>query len=125
MRRLLRALPALILSALAPACSKAQSDVREWRASDHDHTSGPNSGQAGPESAGAEAANQGVDEVTIVAWKQNCVTCHGIIGAGDGPQGAAVRAANLTAPAWQASVTDEQIADTIRSGKGVMPAFPL
>jgi mono/diheme cytochrome c family protein len=101
--------------------------VREWRASDHDHTSSPSAGQAGPESMGAAAAaaNQGVDEVTIVAWKQNCVPCHGIVGAGDGPQGAAARAANLTTPAWQASVTDEQIADAIRRGKGAMPAFPL
>jgi mono/diheme cytochrome c family protein len=118
---------AILFACLTPACSKGQSELREWRASDHDHTSEPNAGQTGPEPspASSAAAANGIDDVTIVAWKQNCVSCHGIVGAGDGPQGSAVHAANLTSPAWQASVTDEQIATTIRAGKGNMPAFPL
>jgi hypothetical protein len=32
---------------------------------------------------------------------------------------------DLTDPAWQASVTDEAIAEAIRRGRGAMPAFPL
>ena len=51
--------------------------------------------------------------------------CHGTVGRGDGPQGPMVRASDLTRPAWQASVTDAQIAQTIRTGRGSMPAFDL
>jgi mono/diheme cytochrome c family protein len=109
------------------ACSKAPADVREWRPSDHDHVEEPNSRQVAPDDSATAGspASVGLDDVTIVAWKQNCVTCHGIVGAGDGPQGAAMHAANLTNPQWQASVTDVQIATVIRTGKGMMPAFPL
>lgn len=112
---------------LGAACNRDNADVREWRPSDHDHTAEPNAGQTGPEPspAASAAAARGVDEVTIVAWKQNCVTCHGVVGAGDGPQGASVHAANLTDPAWQARTTDAEIAEAIRGGKGAMPAFPL
>jgi mono/diheme cytochrome c family protein len=112
---------------LTLACSREPSDLREWRASDHDHTAEPNSAQASPQASAASNAadNDGVDEVTIVAWKQNCVRCHGVVGRGDGAEGAAVRATDLSRPEWQAGVTDEQIAATIQNGKGAMPAFPL
>jgi mono/diheme cytochrome c family protein len=118
---------AVLLATFGLACNRERTDVREWRPSDHDHTSSPNAAQAGaePSPAVAAAANHGVDQVTLIAWKQNCITCHGVVGAGDGPQGAALRPTDLTKPAWQASITDEQIAATIRAGKGAMPAFPL
>ena len=67
----------------------------------------------------------GITDVTIAAWKQRCVQCHGSVGRGDGPQGAMLRASDLTRPDWQASVTDEQIESTIKSGRGAMPAFDL
>lgn len=109
------------------ACSRDISEVREWRPSDHDHTSQPNNDQTGPEPSPAASAARslGLDEVTLVTWKQNCVSCHGTVGAGDGPRGPELRATNLTDPAWQARSTDDQIAATIRMGRGAMPAFPL
>ena len=65
----------------------------------------------------------GFEDVTLVAWKQNCTPCHGAVGRGDGPRGPMLKATNLTDPAWQGSVSDEQIAKTIKLGKGAMPAF--
>lgn len=100
--------------------------MREWRVSDHDHTDNPgnNQVQVDPADAGAPAV-PGLEDVTIVAWQQNCTRCHGQLGRGDGPQGPMVKATNLSDPAWQSGVTDEQITSSIKNGKGAMPAFKL
>ena len=115
----------LSLSAFAVACNGAPADLRQWKATDHDHTMNPNSAQVQVTDAGTEASNHGLDDVTVVAWQQNCTTCHGPLGRGDGPQGQLVHAADLSRPDWQASVTDEAIATTIREGRGRMPSFNL
>ena len=67
----------------------------------------------------------GIDEVTLVAWRENCAKCHGAMGAGDGPQGPMTHARDLSDGAWQAATNDETIAKTIREGRGMMPAFKL
>jgi hypothetical protein len=121
------ALPFLWLTALACfGCNERQSDVREWRPTDHDHTENPGSSQVqvDPKDAGAPAV-PGLEDVTIVAWGQNCTPCHGELGRGDGPRGPMLKATNLSDPAWQSAVTDQQIAATIKLGKGAMPAFKL
>lgn len=59
------------------------------------------------------------------AWQQNCAACHGPIGHGDGPNGALVKAPDLTRADWQEKVSDKDIADRIRQGKGLMPKFDL
>jgi len=116
----------LSLAAFTFACNSAPADLRPWKASDHDHTANPNADQVQVTDAGSAAnAKLGLDEVTIVAWQQNCTTCHGPLGRGDGPQGQLVHASDLSRPDWQASVTDEAIAATIRQGRGRMPAFNL
>ena len=114
----------MLLSACA--CNERPSDLRDWRPSDHDHTDNPGSDQVqvDPNDAGT-AAPPGLEDVTIVAWQQNCTPCHGQLGRGDGPRGPMVKATNLSDPAWQAAATDEQIARTIKLGKGAMPAFNL
>lgn len=100
--------------------------MREWRATDHDHTENPGNSQVqvDPKDAGAPAV-PGLEDVTIVAWGQNCTPCHGELGRGDGPRGPMLKATNLSDPAWQGSVTDQQIAASIKLGKGAMPAFNL
>ena len=114
------------LSLMSLACNDTPADLRPWRVSDHDHTANPNADQVQVTDAGsAEAANHGLDDVTIVAWQQNCTSCHGALGRGDGPQGQLLHAADLSRPDWQATVTDEAIASTIRTGRGKMPAFNL
>ncbi|HEY6078330.1 MAG TPA: cytochrome c [Polyangiaceae bacterium] len=114
----------MLLSACA--CNERPSDLRDWRPSDHDHTDNPGSDQVqvDPSDAGA-AAPPGLEDVTIVAWQQNCTPCHGQLGRGDGPRGPMVKATNLSDPAWQSAATDEQIARTIKLGKGAMPPFNL
>jgi mono/diheme cytochrome c family protein len=116
------------LLAAAPACEEQAPDLREWRPSDHDHTTNPGSDQVegGPDAGTApELAAHGLNEVVIVAWEQNCVRCHGRFGRGDGPQGPMVHAADLTNSTWQATVKDDDIFKVIHDGRGLMPAFPL
>ena len=100
--------------------------MRPWRPTDHDHTENPGGSQVqvDPKDAGAPAV-PGLEDVTIVAWGQNCTPCHGELGRGDGPRGPMLKATNLSDPKWQGSVTDQQIAATIKLGKGAMPAFKL
>ena len=115
----------LLFGTLITACRRDPDDLREWRVDDHDHTNVPGTAQVADPPADAAIDPMGINDVTIAAWKQRCVTCHGSVGRGDGPQGPMVRASDLTRPTWQASVTDAQIAETIRTGRGSMPGFDL
>ena len=113
-----------MLGALATACNERPSDLREWRPGDHDHTENPGSDQVQVDPAAQQApAIPGLEDVTIVAWSQNCTQCHGQLGRGDGPRGPMLKATNLSDPKWQSAVTDEQIAATIKLGRGAMPSF--
>ena len=114
----------VVLSALASACNERPSDLREWRTSDHDHTENPGSAQVQVDPKAQQGpAIPGLEDVTIVAWSQNCTQCHGQLGRGDGPRGPMLKATNLSDAKWQSSVTDEQIAATIKLGRGAMPSF--
>jgi cytochrome c oxidase cbb3-type subunit 3 len=101
-------------------------DVRPWTAADHDHAdeSGrvASGAQASPRGPGGANDNRQLIELT---WRQQCATCHGAIGHGDGPNGPMVKATNLTNDEWQKAMTDEQIAQSIQNGKGRMPKFDL
>jgi cytochrome c oxidase cbb3-type subunit 3 len=123
--KLRRALFPLLLC-LAPVtggCNERPSDLREWRASDHDRSDASPAQQGQVDPAAAASAMPGLEDVTIVAWSQNCTQCHGQLGRGDGPRGPMLKATNLSDPAWQSSVTDEQIAAAIKLGRGAMPSF--
>jgi cytochrome c oxidase cbb3-type subunit 3 len=92
--------------------------VREWTPADHDQP---------PEEA-VRTASQPVasaPNLAEVTWATNCQRCHGPRGEGDGPEGPMVRASDLTRADWQARVTDDDLATTIRHGRGKMPAFDL
>lgn len=87
------------------------------------------------ETAGSAAAAK-VVEVSPAAQQEAqqmfdtvCTTCHGKDGRGDGPGAAALnpKPRNYTDKAWQASVSDEQIKNTILMGGaavGKSPAMP-
>jgi mono/diheme cytochrome c family protein len=73
-------------------------------------------------SSGAPAGNDGAHADENFA--NICARCHGKDGTGGlpiSPGGPKPR--DLTDPAWHASVIDEQIESTIRTGKTPMPAF--
>lgn len=117
---LLAVLAALCLG----GCDSPPPDLREWTPADHHgETQNP---ERTRQSTGEPASTEpGLDEVTLATWSKACTLCHGRIGRGDGPQAPMTQPRDLTDPAWQASVSDEQIEKSIREGKGKMPAFPL
>jgi mono/diheme cytochrome c family protein len=112
----------LALSALAAlACSKSES--------------AGNTATSNHEAQGTTAAAAGgkVDLAKAeTIFNERCSACHGPQGRGDGPASAALnpKPRNYTDSAWQASVTDEQIAKTITMGGAavgkspIMPASP-
>jgi len=82
-------------------------------------------GSAAPGASGASSAPGGDDAVVELTWHNQCASCHGMGGHGDGPNGPMVRAPDLTREEWQAKVSDAEIAATIRTGKNQMPRFDL
>lgn len=119
---------ALLSCTLALGCDRGSGDLREWRPSDHRHTSeskSENEPQAPQVTGSAEPPLPGLDEVTIATWRRACASCHGQLGRGDGPQGPMVHARDLSDSAWQKATTAAQIKESITKGKGKMPAFPL
>lgn len=51
-------------------------------------------------------------------WKERCVTCHGVVGRGDGPGAKLlpVKPRNFGDARWQDDTTDERIAQVIVDG---------
>ncbi|HEY6724433.1 MAG TPA: cytochrome c [Polyangiaceae bacterium] len=115
------------LSLLSAACSKSEAhDLREWKPSDHDHTSEPGRDQVDVSDPAANPLSaHGISEVVLLGWRQNCVRCHGVIGRGDGSQAAATRPPDLTNPERQAQLSDADIKAVIRQGRGLMPGHDL
>lgn len=119
---------ALALGALLAGCGQPSGEVREWAPTDHDQpasvqNAAPPRPGAATKPAPAPAGND--DELVELAWQRNCATCHGPRGRGDGPQGAMMRAQDLTLPEWQNKVSDADITEVIRKGRNRMPAFDL
>lgn len=120
------ALTALVALAASCACNRTPDDLREWRPSDHhDNEGDPAPGRGAQVTGSAEPTLPGLEDVTVVTWQRVCTQCHGSLGRGDGPRGPMVKARDLSDPAWQASVSDAQIADSIVKGKNAMPASML
>jgi mono/diheme cytochrome c family protein len=60
-------------------------------------------------------------------FNDKCVLCHGKGGEGNGPAAVAFspKPANFTDPKFWQNIDDRKIANTIRKGHGMMPAFDL
>jgi mono/diheme cytochrome c family protein len=107
----------------ALACSKPAPERREWSLADHDNRGGVTTRKQQEASGhGRPTDDSALVEVT---WERQCSSCHGERGRGDGPMSPMVQAKDLSDPAWQASVTDAAIAETVLKGKGRMPAVNL
>jgi mono/diheme cytochrome c family protein len=83
----------------------------------------PESGPKGKKAAGA------VSEQAQQMFMTVCATCHGADGSGNGPAAETLnpKPRNYTDPAWQASVTDEDLRKTILlggQGVGKSPMMP-
>ena len=127
-----------LLALLGCESPPSATSLSEWTPGDHDRTeqttraSTPQAQAAAAQpkqmkkSAGRTAGEeaQRLDPVIEATWAQQCATCHGVVGHGDGPTGPMYHAADLTLPDWQASATDAQITAVILNGNGKMPAFP-
>jgi mono/diheme cytochrome c family protein len=113
----------LIAVALLSACGKNSTPPPPTSGSPN---AKPESGPSHPQMAGGEPSQAEQMFATV------CATCHGMDGTGKGPAAEALnpKPRNYTDPAWQASITDEQIKETIlKGGQGVgkspmMPGQP-
>jgi mono/diheme cytochrome c family protein len=134
---------ASLVSLAATGCDRPPpaDKAKEWTPADHDRaeeqTAGggaagsqapaqtsPRRGEGGSGGGGGATAGAG-DPLIEVAWQENCLSCHGPLGQGDGPTGPMVKASDLTREEWQARVTDGDIAAVITTGKSKMPKFDL
>lgn len=85
-----------------------------------------------PAPAAAKAGGLSAADATAL-YKEQCSSCHGLAGKGDGVAASAfpVKPRNYTDAAWQASVTDDQIKKTVLYGgaavgkSAMMPSFPI
>lgn len=106
------------------ACDRAPSTngMKEWSPADHDQSE-----QAQPAVQPSPHGADVSETATLAAllWKQQCATCHGQTGLGDGPSAVATRPPSLASAAWQQATSDAQIAKTITTGKGKMPKFDV
>ncbi|HET9958265.1 MAG TPA: c-type cytochrome [Polyangiaceae bacterium] len=105
----------MMACALLPSCSKNSSESSGSYAV-------PEPAAQGALAKGAEAPAQSPQTV----FNTKCTVCHGSVGAGDGPGAAALdpKPRAFADPAWQNSVTDEQIKKAILEGGAAIGKSP-
>lgn len=105
---------------LLSACRPESRATREWTPDDHGHPPAPldaPDAPAAPEQGGEERAARAL-------WNVSCASCHGPGGRGDGPQPPpGAQLPDFASAAFQGARTDAQLVQSIREGRGLMPAF--
>jgi cytochrome c oxidase cbb3-type subunit 3 len=116
---------ALSLSLGACEGAPAAGTLPEWKPEEHhSRDDGLKAAQQAPQAAHGGAGSD-VPQLVELTWRQQCATCHGAGGHGDGQMGPMLHAPDLTSPELQARVTDQEMAAIIKGGKDKMPAFNL
>jgi mono/diheme cytochrome c family protein len=115
------ALAALTVSFVIAGCHKPQSN---------DNQAEPSPETPSQPSAPSDNAGGGGDEATAQAetiFKSRCSTCHGMEGKGNGPAAITLnpKPRNYTDVAWQKSVTDDHIRETIIKGGAAVGKSPM
>jgi len=117
----------LITVLLVSACGKNSDPPKPTSGSPNAQPeSGPSHGRSSAGGAGGDKSQAELMFATV------CVTCHGADGTGNGPAAASLspKPRDYTDPKWQASITDDQLKETIlKGGQGVgkspmMPGQP-
>ena len=121
---------ALLGCLVALACDRPPSaeSLPEWTPQDHHSTDDDQLAAkraGGARSPKADSAQSDVAQLVDLAWRQQCTTCHGPAGRGDGQMGPILHAPDLTSEQWQDRVTDADMAMVIKNGKNRMPSFDL
>ena len=85
--------------------------------------------ESGPKNRRPTASPGGINEQAQNMFMTVCATCHGADGKGTGPaaESLTTKPRNYTDPAWQASVTDDDLRKTILvggQGVGKSPMMP-
>jgi mono/diheme cytochrome c family protein len=108
------------------ACNE-NAPKREWTPADHGQPAQPTE-EREPTTDDSMANDPHSADATLRAaralWIATCASCHGREGQGDGearPPGATLP--DFTTAAFQHSRSDQQLAQVIRDGRGMMPAF--
>ncbi len=114
------------------ACDRPPSadSLKEWTSADHHSadddrlSGGAAAAQQGPRQGPGGAASD-VAQLVDLTWRQQCTSCHGPMGRGDGQMGPMVQAPDLTRADFQGQATDAAIAAVIKTGRNRMPRFDL
>jgi mono/diheme cytochrome c family protein len=117
-----------VAALLTSGCDRPPSadSLREWTPNDHHsadddklqaRTQAPNEGRRDPQ--------RDVAQLVDLTWRQQCGTCHGARGKGDGQMGPMLGVPDITATDWQTKATDAEIVAIIKNGKNKMPRFDL
>jgi cytochrome c553 len=114
----------LVLIVLASACGKNSEPPPPTSGSPNAQ---PESAPSRPRPAGGGAAAGGSPATAEQMFGTLCAMCHGADGTGNGPAAASLnpRPRNYTDAAWQASITDDQIKETILKGGQAVGKSPM
>ena len=82
----------------------------------------PSSGVTNKQETGPRPKETEADRTAMQLFMTECAKCHGTEGLGNGPSSVALnpKPRNYTDPAWQASVTDDEIKRIILEGGGAV-----
>jgi cytochrome c oxidase cbb3-type subunit 3 len=100
----------------------------EWTPADHHSNDDDKLAAQGPAQRGPASPRPSRGDVTQLVdltWRQQCITCHGPMGRGDGQLAPMVHPPDLTDAKWQGEVSDGEMRSVIKNGKNRMPKFDL